>query len=60
MQAFQRDMDGVRSVLGEPQEVTVASVPRCDNLVNWMDVFRITQACLPHTEHRALSGISDA
>ena len=44
MQAFQMDMEGVRSVLGEPQEVIVATVPGCDSLVDWMDVFRITQA----------------
>ena len=44
MQAFQRNMEGVRSVLGEPEEVTVATVPGCDNLVDWMNVFRITQA----------------
>ncbi len=31
-------------MLGEPQEVTVATVPGCDNLVDWMNIFRITQA----------------
>ena len=44
MQAFQRDVKGVRAVLGEPQEVTVASVPGADKLTDWMNVFRITQA----------------
>lgn len=53
MQAFQRDMDGVRSVLGEPQEVTVATVSGCDKLVDWMNVFRLTQAsfCTQNIEH---------
>lgn len=44
VQACQRDREGVRSVLGEPQEVTVATVPGCDTLVDWMNIFRITQA----------------
>lgn len=34
VQAFQSDRQGVRSVLEEPQEVTVATVPGCDTLVD--------------------------
>ena len=42
-QAVQRDLHGVKSVLGEPQEVTVATIPGGENLVDWMNCFRVTQ-----------------
>ena len=42
-QAFQRNLHSVKSVLGEPQEVTVATIPGVDNLVDWMNCFRVTQ-----------------
>lgn len=45
LQAFQRDQEGVQSILGEPSEVTVATVPGCEDLVDWMNCFRITQVC---------------
>ena len=49
LQAVQRDLQGVKSVLGEPQEVTVATIPGAENLVDWMNCFRVTQvtASLP-------------
>ena len=40
---MQRDLQGVKSVLGEPQEVTVATIPGAENLVDWMNCFRVTQ-----------------
>ena len=43
LQAFQRDLHSVKSVLGEPQEVTVATIPGAENLVDWMNCFRVTQ-----------------
>lgn len=51
MQAFQRDLQSVNSVLGKPEEVTVATVPGCEKLQDWMNVFRITQAsCATHSQ----------
>jgi len=46
MQAFQRDLQSVKSVLGKPEEITVATVPGCEKRQDWMNVFRITQASL--------------
>ena len=42
-QAVQRDLQGVKPVLGEPQEVTVATISGSENLVDWMNCFRVTQ-----------------
>ena len=42
-QAVQRNLQGVKSVLGEPQEVTVATIPGGENLVDWMNCFRVSQ-----------------
>ena len=43
MQAFQRDLPGVKALLGEPQEVTVAEVEGPGPLAEWNEIFRVSQ-----------------
>ena len=40
MQAFQRGLPGVKALLGEPQEVTVADVEGAGPLADWNNIFR--------------------
>ncbi|CAL8470644.1 g10186 [Coccomyxa elongata] len=42
-EAVQRDFQGVRDILGEPQEVTVAEVEEAGPLSTWYDIFRVSQ-----------------
>lgn len=43
MQAFQRDLPGVKALLGEPQEVTLAEVEGAGPLAEWNEIFRVSQ-----------------
>ncbi|KAK9904266.1 hypothetical protein WJX75_008073 [Coccomyxa subellipsoidea] len=42
-EAFQRDLPGVKALLGEPQEVTVAEVEGPGPLAEWNEIFRVSQ-----------------
>ncbi len=43
IQAFQRDFQRARDILGEPHEVTVAGVEEAGPLCTWYDIFRVSQ-----------------
>lgn len=43
VQVVQGHLQEVKGLLGEPQEVTVASLKGAGPLTDWKDVFRITQ-----------------
>ena len=43
MQAFQRDLPGVKALLGEPGEVIVAEVEGAGPLAEWNEIFRVSQ-----------------
>lgn len=43
MQAFQRDLPGVRALLGEPKEVVLGQPNGAGPLSGWNDIFRVSQ-----------------
>lgn len=43
---MQGHLKEVKGLLGEPQEVTVASLEGMGSLSDWWQVFRVTQVCL--------------
>ena len=45
LQCLQGHLAEVKGLLGEPQEVTVASLDGLGSLTDWWQVFRITQVC---------------
>ena len=45
LQSLQGHLDEVKGLLGEPQEVTVASLDGLGSLSDWWQVFRVTQVC---------------
>ena len=54
LQAFQGDLPGIQSLMGEPKEVTIATVSGCKKLTDWMNIFRITQASPTMCTHLTL------
>lgn len=47
LQSLQGHLAEVKGLLGEPQEVTVASLDGMGSLSDWWQVFRVTQVCCP-------------
>lgn len=45
LQSLQGHLEEVKGLLGEPQEVTVASLDGLGSLSDWWQVFRVTQVC---------------
>jgi hypothetical protein len=43
LQVVSKNLAGVRELLGDPEEVTVASLPGLESLASWADVFRVNQ-----------------
>ena len=51
-QLVQGHLQEVQGLLGEPQEVTVASLEGAGPLTDWKDVFRITQVSQPFKQNK--------
>ena len=45
LQSLQGHLGEVKGLLGEPQEVNVASLEGLGSLSDWWQVFRVTQVC---------------
>ena len=51
VQLVQGHYQEMKALLGEPQQVTVASLEGLGSLSDWWHVFRITQVSLFHNKH---------
>ena len=54
LQAVSRGLDGLKQLLGEPDEVTIGGVDGVPPISGWNNIFRVSQAREPHSDTRCM------